>query len=202
MALSTRRKVVLTVAVFIAGAACLGLWLQKDPFAERYKGRSVKEWIEFYAEQEVLDPELEVVQHFGSAALPGLVPGIRPTDIIVILFKAVRNRVTGSAGPVSVDWSDEESRKFMVGRNWCKLVLRHQPDVVGEALSLSINERVQLFSAFADVEHPTNLVARFLTNSNPLIASNAAEVATIFATVPSPTKPFAPPTAQSGSGVE
>jgi hypothetical protein len=71
-----KRRLILLVGSVIALLVLVSFLVYLEPFAQRYQGRTVNQWLDFYAVKDK-GPDKEVVQAFGTNALPALTLGVK-----------------------------------------------------------------------------------------------------------------------------
>jgi hypothetical protein len=95
-----------------------------EPFAPRYEGLTVRQWIAWNADRREL-PRREVVEYFGESAVPVLVREMQPSGLFQLTLTF--ERVTGKPWLNRLQPADFDRR--MACADWAKRLLAIDPEV-------------------------------------------------------------------------
>jgi hypothetical protein len=71
----SRKRIAWLLGSTLSAVVLVGFMLHLEPFAPRYKGRTVGQWLDFYSRSKnfPIDPSLEVIAAFGTNAFKPLI---------------------------------------------------------------------------------------------------------------------------------
>ena len=112
------------VKAFCLGTIVAVLVVYLEPFAPRYEGLTVRQWIAWNADRREL-PRREVVEYFGESAVAVLVRESQPSGLFELTLTF--ERATGKRWLNGLQPADFDRR--MACKDWAKRLLAIDPEV-------------------------------------------------------------------------
>ena len=118
------------IKVISIGLVVAAVIFYLEPLQPRFKGLTVRQWIERNADRREF-PRREVVEHFGESAVPVLVRELQPSGLFQ--FTLTFERATGKSWLNGLQPADFDRRMACV--DWAKRLLAMDPGVFGRLVA-------------------------------------------------------------------
>jgi hypothetical protein len=168
-----KRRIILILGSVFAVLVLVVAIAHLEPFAPRYQGRTVDEWLAFYAENKE-EPEKAVIRSFGTNALPTL---LTAKEAPFWLRTAIQfSRLTHAskfAAPL-----ERSAQKIVIARLWGRHFVEVDPQWETKLLKNNPDDEYvsEVFDLTYDVAASVNRLSLYLTNEDEAVRKRAARL--------------------------